>query len=64
MLDHLNSHSDIWLESKSEGKHVETIAFLIGFRENDALTATDITFQAQQGTSTHVVNLHSTLFYM
>ena len=44
-------------ENKSEdGLHVETLGLLVGFCEDNTLTATDIIFPDQKGTSSIVID--------
>ena len=43
-------------ENKPEGLHLETLGLLVGFRENDTLTATYIILPAQNGTSSIVID--------
>ena len=40
--------------SKNDGKHIETLAFLAGFREENVFTVTDIVFPKQNGGPMHV----------
>ena len=40
--------------SKDDGKHIETLAFLAGFREENEFTVTDIVFPKQSGGPMHV----------
>ena len=43
-------------ENKKNGRIVETLAFLVGFRENDIITVTDLVFGQQHGNSISVVD--------
>ena len=40
--------------SKEDHKHIETLAFLAGFREGNVFTVTDIVFPKQEGGPMHV----------
>ena len=40
--------------SRTDSKHVETLAFVIGRRNGNEVTATDIMFPQQEGTPSHV----------
>ena len=40
--------------SKDDKKHIETLAFLAGFREENVFTVTDIVFPKQNGGPMHV----------
>ena len=50
----------IFVEKASENKKndliVETLAFLVGFKENDIVTVTDLVFGKQHGNSVSVVD--------
>ena len=50
----------IFVEKESENKKndliVETLAFLVGFKENDIVTVTDLVFGKQHGNSISVVD--------
>ena len=50
----------IFVEKASENKKndliVETLAFLVGFKENDIVTVTDLVFGKQHGNSISVVD--------
>ena len=35
--------------NKKNGHHIETLAFLVGFKEDDVITVTDMVFGQQQG---------------
>ena len=43
-------------KSKLDGRHVETIGFLIGTKEGNLLTATDLIFPKQKGNSALVTD--------
>ena len=40
--------------SKDDKKHIETLAFLAGFREENVFTVTDIVYPKQNGGPMHV----------
>ena len=50
----------IFVEKASENRKndliVETLAFLVGFKENDIVTVTDLVFGKQHGNSVSVVD--------
>ena len=50
----------IFVEKASENRKndliVETLAFLVGFKENDIVTVTDLVFGKQHGNSISVVD--------
>ena len=43
-------------ENKKNGKIVETLAFMVGFKENDIVTVTDLVFGQQHGNSFSVTD--------
>ena len=43
--------------AKDDKKHIETLAFLAGFREENVFTVTDIVFPKQSGGPMHVDDL-------
>lgn len=43
-------------ENKKNGKIVETLAFMVGFKENDIVTVTDLVFGRQHGNSFSVTD--------
>ena len=49
--------------SRTDSKHVETLAFVIGRRNGNEVTATDIMFPQQEGTPSHVDDTGSTKYY-
>ena len=41
-------------KNKKNGNFIETLAFLVGFKENDVITVTDIVFGKQEASSISV----------
>ena len=54
----INSFLEVAAKNKSEldGRHVETIGFLIGTKEGNLITATDLIFPKQSGNSALVTD--------
>ena len=50
--------------SRTDSKHVETLAFVIGRRNGNEVTATDIMFPQQEGTPSHVDDTGNTKSYL
>ena len=48
--------------NKKNGHHIETLAFLVGFKEDDVITVTDMVFGQQQGNLIRVED-HGKFFY-
>ena len=54
----INSFLDVAGKNKSQldGRHVETLGFLIGTKEGNLITATDLIFPKQKGNSALVTD--------